>query len=88
MFLAGIIILMFCFFAVLVITQVLFLRASKRLIWRAFMPYWLRKTLLPHDPVVLDSFATFEEYSAVMLAGAFLMLPLVVVSSMGFITIF
>ncbi len=88
MILAGIVFLAFSFFTVGVATQVLFLRKCKRLIWRAFVPYWLRKTILPQDPVVLDSFASFEEYAAVMLAGAFMMLPIIVISSMGFIKIF
>jgi hypothetical protein len=88
MIIAGFILLAFTFFAAFVAAQFFFYRYTKRIFWRAFMPLALRKTLLPDDTIKMDVFTVIEEYIALFLVGSFMMLPIIAISSMGFLSVF
>ncbi|GAB4274631.1 MAG: hypothetical protein Kow0029_15160 [Candidatus Rifleibacteriota bacterium] len=85
---AGVFLTMILFFGGIAITQAIFFQQTGRLIWRAVVPTALRFTLMPEDKVKMDSFMVMEELAALMFLGAFLMLPMIALSVMGFINVF
>ena len=88
MLFAGISILFFSFSAIIIIAQYCFYKIKGRIIWRAFMPLALRRTLFPNDKITMNSMAVVEEFVAVLLTGSFFMFPLIFVHIIGLIKIF
>lgn len=68
--------------------QYIFWRKTGRTFWRGILPYDLRKTLAPADAVRLDPWMYFEEWTAILMVGAFLTLPVIALDLMGFLKIF
>ena len=88
MLFAGITILLLSFSIIMVITQYCFYKIRGRIIWRAFMPLAIRRSLFPEDKIIMNSIATAEEFLAILLAGSFYMFPLIFVHVIGLIKIF
>lgn len=70
------------------IMQAIFYLHTGRGVWRAMVPTAFRFTILPNDEVRLDSFAVLEEWTALLLATAFAILPLIALHVLGFIRVF
>ncbi len=85
---AGIILAMLLFFGGFLLAQAIFFHHTGRTFWRAMVPASFRYTLLPRDGVQLDSFMVMEEYAALLFLGAFMILPLIALSVMGFLSLF
>lgn len=81
---ASVFIFMTLLFGGLAVAQGIFFQQTGRLFWRAMVPTNLRFTLVPEDKVSMDSFMVMEEWAAIMFLGAFLMLPMIALSVMGF----
>ncbi len=85
---AGLVLVMLLFFGGFLLAQAIFYHHTGRTFWRAMVPAGLRYTLLPKDNVHLDSFAVMEEYAALMFMASLLILPLIALSTMGFLSLF
>ncbi|HNV70810.1 MAG TPA: hypothetical protein PKO06_14005 [Candidatus Ozemobacteraceae bacterium] len=67
--------------------QAAFLRHTGRLFWRAMLPLAWRRAMLPNDEVTLDEFGRLEEWTALLMAMAFLTLPFIALNFIGFLNI-
>jgi len=72
----------------MVVAQYIFHRKTGRTFWRALLPYEIRMRVAPNDRVRLDPFMVLEEWTAILLLGAYLTLPLIVLDYIGFIDVF
>ena len=72
----------------LAFAQYIFWRKTGRIFWRAILPFELRQAWFPQDSVRLDPWMALEEWSAMLLLGGYLTLPVVALNFMGFISIF
>lgn len=85
---AGVFLSMLLFFGGFAVAQAIFFQQTGRLFWRAMVPTNLRFTVVPEDKVSMDSFMVMEEWAAIIFMGAFLMLPMIVLTVMGFARFF
>ncbi len=85
---AGIFLLFMLFTGGFAASQALFYALTGRLYWRAFCPTQVRFSIKTKDKVKFDSFMAVEEYSAVILLGSFLLLPIIAMNSIGFVSFF
>ncbi|RCK80798.1 MAG: hypothetical protein OZSIB_2686 [Candidatus Ozemobacter sibiricus] len=72
----------------LAVAQAIFWKMTGRAFWRAMVPQEWRFAVKPDDPVRMDSFMQLEEWAALLFCGAFLVLPLIALDTLGFIAIF
>lgn len=83
----GLVLFIFISAGVLGAAQAAFMRHTGRLFWRAMIPLAWRRTLLPRDEVTLDEFGRLEEWTALLMALAFLTLPLIALDFIGFLRV-
>ena len=83
----GLILLAIISLFLLGLAQAAFMRHTGRLFWRAMIPLEWRRMMFPADEVKLDEFGRLEEWVALLMAMAFLTLPLIALNFIGFLQI-
>lgn len=86
--LIGIPILFLLFGMGLAVAQYVFFRKTGRTFWRGLLPFELRKVVAPEDTMRLDSWMIVEEWTAFLLLGGYLTLPVLALNFIGFLHMF
>ncbi len=88
MFLAGLLMSLTIVFGGFTIAQILFYNLNGRFFWRAFVPSFIRFSLVPNDKIELDCYDVLTEYASFMLYCSSLVLPFIALNFMGFVHFF
>lgn len=84
MYLAGLIMTLILVIGGFVIAELTFYKLNGRFFWRAFVPVAVRLTIFPKDKVEMDVFEVIAEYTALILYGSFMIMPLMAMNHIGF----
>lgn len=88
MFLFGLFISIILIFGGFIVAEILFYNINQRFFWRAFIPSYIRFTLLPNDTVELDCYDVLLEYFSLMIYCSALVLPFFALNFMGLVKLF